>query len=321
MRWRAVYGLVALAVLAGPVRGEAGLCGDDVGGRDVPCACGDVVVSDVVLGASDPVTQGACPGDGLVVRAAQAAQGVTVDLGGQTLRGSGHGAGLLLLDGGPGGARVVSPGGPATVVGFQDGVLAHGDRAVALVANLVVRDSRRDGVRMEAPGFEIRDTVVERAGRDGFGLVGKHYRVSGTRATGSHRHGYAVGGDSGTVGTADGGAVAEGSGDSGFDVMGMGHTLLGCTATGGAKDGVKLWGMHLTVRDCVVTGNGGTGMWGMGMDWHFAGNQVDDNGGDGLAVYGYWLLDEGGNRGSGNRGSGKRQPAEQCEIGGHPCLP
>src|SRR5205814_4378675 len=103
---RPLAALLVLALLSGKV--EAKLCGDDVGGQDVACACGDVIVSDVVLGAADPVTQERCAGDGLVVRAPQASKSLTVDLHGQTLRGLGHGAGLLLLDGGPGGASVVS---------------------------------------------------------------------------------------------------------------------------------------------------------------------------------------------------------------------
>jgi hypothetical protein len=311
---RAVFPLVAFALLAGPLRAGAKLCGDAVGGQDVPCACGDVVVSDVVLGAADPVTQAPCAHDGLIVRAPQATSGVTVDLHGETLRGAGHGAGLLLLDGR---ARVVSTGGPATITGFEDGVFAHGDTAVALVADVVVLASRRDGVRIEAPGVEVRDAVVRDAGRDGFGLVGKGYRVSGTRAEGSRRHGYAVWGSDGAVT----GAVALGSGKTGFNVMGMGHALADCTATGGGGDGVKLWGMHFTIAGCDASENAGDGLAGMGMDWHLAGNRAVDNGGDGLRAYGYWLLDDGGNRGSGNRGVGKRQVPDQCEIGEQPCRP
>ena len=321
MTWRAVFPLAVLALLAGAGRGEARLCGDDVGGQDVPCACGDVVVSDVVLGSTDPVTQGRCPTDGLIVRAPGAAHGITVDLAAQTLRGAGQGAGLLLLDGGPGGARVISTGGAATLDGFQDGVLAHGDSAVALIADVVVVGSRRDGVRVEGPGFEIRDTVVRGAGRDGFGLDGKGYRVSGTRAEGSRRHGYAVAGSDGTVGAAGAGAVATGSGVTGFNVMGMGHALLGCEASGGTKDGIKLWGMHFQIRGCTASHNGGSGLTGMGMDWHLWGNQADDNGDDGVDAYGYWLIDEGGNRGSGNRGLAQRRPAVQCEIADQPCVP
>src|ERR1041384_6030684 len=134
MTWRAMLPAIAVAVAVGATRVDAKLCGDDVGGQDVACACGDVIVSDVVLDASDPVTQERCAADGLVVRSPQASHGLTVDLRGQSLRGSGHGAGILLLDGGPGGASVVSTGGTtATIEGFQDGVLAHGDTAVAAV--------------------------------------------------------------------------------------------------------------------------------------------------------------------------------------------
>jgi parallel beta helix pectate lyase-like protein len=310
---RAVYPLVALALLAGPLRAGAKLCGDAVGGQDVPCACGDVIVSDVVLGATDPVTQGPCPHDGLVVRAPQAAS-VTVDLHGQTLRGVGHGAGVLLVDGR---ARVVSTGGAATIAGFQDGIYAHGDTAAALIADVVITGSRRDGLRIEAPGVEVRDTIVRDAGRDGVGLAGKRYKVTGTRAEGSRRHGFAVWGSDGTVTS----AVAVGSGATGFNVMGMGHALTDCSATGGGGDGIKLWGMHFSIVGCEASSNAGDGIEGMGMDWHFAGDRAVDNGGNGLHAYGYWLIDDGGNQGSGNRGIGKRQEPEQCEIGDWPCRP
>src|SRR5262245_19343711 len=125
MRWPASSALLFLAFLWLPTPAGAKLCGDDVTGHDVPCACGDVVTSDVVLGAGDPVTQDTCPSDGLTVRARGTARTLTVDLAGQHLRGAGHGAGLLVVYGGPGGARVISTGGPATVEGFQDGVVAR----------------------------------------------------------------------------------------------------------------------------------------------------------------------------------------------------
>lgn len=305
--------LFALAVLMAPIAAGARLCGDAVGGQDVPCACGDVVASDVVLGSDDPVTRDRCPGDGLIVRSPQATQ-LTVDLNAQTLRGSGHGAGLLLLDGR---ARVVSTGGPATITGFQDGVFAHGDTAVTSIAGVAVEASVRDGVRIDAPDVEVHDVVVEDAGRDGFGLVGKRYRVSDTRAERSRRHGYAVWGSDGQVAR----AVAHASGQTGFNLMGMGHALTECTARDGAGDGVRLWGMHFWITGCDASANGGDGLQGMGMDWRLAGNQADDNGGNGLYVYGYSLSDDGGNHGTGNRGTRKRTPAEQCEIGEQACRP
>src|SRR5262249_44514762 len=108
MKCGAVLVFVPLALLlALPPGAHAKLCGDDVGGQDVPCECGDVVVSDLVL-SDDPVTQAPCPDDGLVVRAPAAGHGLTIDLHGKTLRGSARGIGVWVLAGGPGGARLVS---------------------------------------------------------------------------------------------------------------------------------------------------------------------------------------------------------------------
>ena len=66
----AVFRLFALALLGTALVGSplrAKLCGDDVGGRDIACDCGDTVVSSVVL-RDDPVTTRECPSDGLIVR-------------------------------------------------------------------------------------------------------------------------------------------------------------------------------------------------------------------------------------------------------------
>ena len=58
-----VLALVAVLGMASAAAGK--LCGDDVDGADVPCACGDVVVSSTVLD-DDPVVSGApCAHDGL----------------------------------------------------------------------------------------------------------------------------------------------------------------------------------------------------------------------------------------------------------------
>ena len=54
---------------------RAGTCGDTAHfGLDVPCACGDTVVTDTILDSSDPVLQGGCFPVGLLV-----AGGVTLD--------------------------------------------------------------------------------------------------------------------------------------------------------------------------------------------------------------------------------------------------
>jgi hypothetical protein len=319
MKYGSLLAFVPLALLvASPSRADAKLCGDDVAGQDVPCACGDVVVSDVVLG-DDPVVQAPCVGDGLVVRASGAGHGVTIDLHGKTLRGNARGTGVWVLAGGPGGARIVSTGGPGTLEGFRDGVVANGRDSLALVDGIVAAASTRDGLRVDAPGYEIRNTEARDSGRDGFGLMGNGFRVSATRATRSKRWGYYVMGDNGTLGAPGSGPVAEGSGRGGFSVMGMGHHLLECAASGSGEYGFQLWGMHFFVLRCVATGNHRDGIDGMGVDWWVSGNQANDNDGDGIVVGGVRVVDQGGNGGSGNRGLREQGRARQCQISDRAC--
>src|SRR5262249_29539035 len=113
---------VALLVAA---RASAKFCGDDVAGQDVPCACGDILVSSVVL-TNDPVVTEVCPRDGLLVRAQDDRSALRIDLNGRALHGSGIGTGLRVLNGGPGGLRIVSSGGSATIEGFGDGITSRG---------------------------------------------------------------------------------------------------------------------------------------------------------------------------------------------------
>ena len=69
--WRFLPFLLTLVILItfSPVPAAAVDCGDTSGpgGTDVPCSCGDVVTSDTVLDASDPVANGVCSPIGLSV--------------------------------------------------------------------------------------------------------------------------------------------------------------------------------------------------------------------------------------------------------------
>ena len=306
--------LFLFALLLAPRGAEAKLCGDNVGGRDVPCDCGDTVVSDVALG-NDPVTQQVCARDGLIVRATGAAQAVTIDLEGKTLRGSGKGAGVWLVYGGPGGARVISSVGTATLEGFRDGVVARGPNAVALVDNLKVVGSKRDGIRVQAPGYTVRSTVVQEAGQDGFWLRGSDFLVTATQAKSSGRFGYFVMGSAGALGAVQ----AVDSKMAGINLLGMGTEVQQCEVKLGHKEGLKLNGMHMTVVGCEASGNDGDGISGVGMGLTVTGNRARDNGGNGIMVMGMDVVDGGGNAGSGNRGEGTQRAAVQCALGGVPC--
>lgn len=309
--------VAAGCLLATPA--AAKLCGDDLDGVDVPCACGDVVASDLLLG-DDPVAQGQpCAQDGLVVRAPDARRGLIIDLRGATLRGSGRGAGIRVVAGGRGGARVISSGGNALVSGFGDGVVARGADSLALIEDIVVSGSRRDGLRVTADDFEINRVEVHGAKRDGFGLGGRGFRIAETRAADSGRYGYFVMGQGGEIGRVGAGNTAERSGDAGFNIMGGGHVIAECTAAFGGKAGVHLQVLDLDLRGCRATDNGGDGIEGVGNHWRIGGNQALRNLGDGIAVRGVDLLDEGGNSGIDNGAAASTREPVQCAISGAPC--
>lgn len=321
MKWRALGLLCSFAALAVvPPEAGAKLCGDDVGGQDVPCACGDTVASSLVLG-DDPVASAPCPSDGLVVRALGAPLQISIDLRGATLRGSGRGAGILLVHGGPGGAQVTSSTGTATLEGFHDGVVSDGNDALALIENVTVLRSVRHGMRLHGGAFQVRHTEVRDSGSNGYSVMGWGFRMVANRAVNSGKFAYFVMGQSGTIGVAGEGNVAEGSRLAGFSLWGMGHRLVDCVVSGAGKEGVELYGMEYEVEGCLAHDNVGNGISGMGgMRWRLAGNEARDNDGNGILI-GWGATDDGGNRGSGNRGVRQARAVVQCEINGVPCRP
>jgi hypothetical protein len=191
--------LLALLLVATPA--VARRCGDDVGGRRVPCACGDVVVSSVRLDARHPVTQSACAADGLVV---DGAPGLVVDLGGSTITGSGRGVGLSFT--GHDGAELRGPG---TIEGFDSGVVARRD-ALGQVSDVVARGNRSDGFRIVGSGFAVLRCEATQNGRQGFVLRGDAFHVEGCQATDNGRDGLDVAG-AGAVLDAQAGNVASGN--------------------------------------------------------------------------------------------------------------
>ena len=297
---------------------SAKLCGDDVNGEDVACACGDTVVSRVVLG-DDPVTAAPCPAEGLLVRASEGSAGITIDLQGKSLRGDGTGAGIRVIDGGSGGARLVSSGGRARIIGFQDGIIGNGENTVALVEDLVVQESKRDGIHVTSPSFVVRRTSVSVSGRDGYSLDGNGYTVLDTVSSGNGRFGYFLKGKDGVIGRNDAPNVAEKNGDAGFNLLGGGIKLVNCAASGNGKDGIKARGESLGFEACRSEANVGDGFTGTGGGWYLASNDAVNNQGNGILVRGSDLVDGGENRGSGNLGGSEARPAIQCEISGEAC--
>jgi hypothetical protein len=303
------YGAAALATL----------CGDDVGGRDVPCACGDTVVSDLTL-SGDPIAADTCVSDGLIVRALDATAAITIDLAGHTLQGKGNGTGILVIYGGPGGARIVSSGTRATIEEFRDGVSAHGGDSLSALEDVIVLRSARDGVRVHADGYQVRNVDARASGRDGFAIMGSRFRVVGTLAGANARNGYFVMGRNGMLGLTGQENAARGNGAAGFMIGGDTHQIADCIASMNNKEGLHLFGDGHDVIDCQSDDNLGDGFMGMGNRWRVGGNSASNNGGNGIYIRGPNLTDLGRNVGRGN-GSLIAPPRTvvECEINGVAC--
>jgi len=296
-----------LALLLSSAPALAKYCGDDVGGADVPCACGDVVVSSVVLG-EDPVATERCDGVGLVIEAASS-EPIVIDLAGATLRGTGRGAGLLAMYGGSGGAAITSSGGVATLEGFSTGISSSAADGIGLLEKVVVRQAGRDGIRLRGKSWTVRGTEVIGAGRDSYVLTGHQFKAEGNVSRASGRHGFMLMGHSGTLAAHNRALQSSGFG---FMVAGGGHVITDCEASGGMKTGMKLLAGDLEVGRCTVDGNLGDGIAGHGIRWKLTDNLASANAKAGIDVRGS-ILDLGGNRGVGNGGP------VQCRISGKPC--
>jgi hypothetical protein len=144
-----------------------GLVAPAVCGGDVPCACGDHVVRDRTLRGSDPITKTVCAADGLIV-----ADGVTLDLGGKTLRGQGAGTGVRIAAGAT--HATVQRG---AITGSATGVYGEGTTAVR-IASVQVLDSRQDGVILTGDGHTVESATVDGNGGIGVAVVGHASHLS-----------------------------------------------------------------------------------------------------------------------------------------------
>jgi hypothetical protein len=289
-------GLCSL-VLASPLLAGSRPCGDDVSGRAVPCSCGDVLVSSRALAADDPITREPCPGTGLVVDIPPGAS-AALDLGGQTIAGTGHGIGIQVLRGGKDGLRVSGPG---SIRGFDVGVLASG-AALAYVGNVTAVDNGRDGLSIAGEGFEVSGCEAARNGRDGFVLRGHRYRVHGNRALDNRRNGFVLAGNDAAIGESLGNE-ATGNGGAGFVLRGRGHDVEQPVASDNAGDGIRARVSGGRIVGARSAGNRHRGLRAAGHGLTVSGSEVAGNGG-GLELGG--ASDGGGNRGDRCRGKSCR---------------
>lgn len=184
--WPAAIALV----LAFPLTSDAGLCGDDVGGVRVACACGDFVVSDTVLSATDPVVNERCATDGLIIQASENVDSLRLDLAGQSISGSGVGVGILVSFGGSDGARISGgpePARPGQVVGFGSGLRVRSQRTLAAVSNIDFRGHTNDGAALRSLDTKLENVRAFANGRDGLRLGGRKLAIDGVEAEGNGR--------------------------------------------------------------------------------------------------------------------------------------
>jgi hypothetical protein len=188
-----VFLLASVTVFTGGAA-YAARCGDDVDGRRVACACGDVLVSDARLLPTDPVVAKRCEGDGLIVRAPVGAPSLRLDLGGQTLLGAGRGTGVRVLRGGEGGCAIVGGAGgeKGVVAAFGTGLRAGDLDAVREVQNVDFSGNARDGVYLRSKSAAVSGLRAERNGRDGLRIGGRTPRIHDVDARENGRYGVHV---------------------------------------------------------------------------------------------------------------------------------
>lgn len=248
---------VAACALALAAAGDAvaGACGDSVEGARIPCSCGDNVVSDTVLWATDPVATETCSGDGLVVVADHAAQGITLNLGGQSLTGRGHGSGIRVVRGGSLGASIV--GGDegdsrAEIANFGTGIRATGSGVLREIRAIDIHGNEADGLFLRASGVTIEDVRSEGNGRDGVAISGHGNQVSGVTARSNARDGVKVRGSESTVE-----ATTTGNARNGAAVGGRANRVEKLHAGDNGGAALLATGDEHEVAELSATGNAG----------------------------------------------------------------
>jgi hypothetical protein len=226
-------------IVALPSLTFAGPCGDHVDGIRVACRCGDTVVSDTRLLATDPVVTARCPLDGLTIRASSPAESIRLELDGHELRGSGVGIGIRVAYGGSDGAHLVgSPReGYGIVSGFGVGLAVAEPTALARVTRVDLRASSDEGARVTMAGTVFEDVLAHGNARDGLRIRGTGGRLAGVRSFENGENGIRIFSDNVVV-DADG----DRNGRTGIIVDGERNDLAGAGAIGNGRDGIVVRG-------------------------------------------------------------------------------
>jgi hypothetical protein len=264
-------------------------CGDGI----KPCACGDTVENHrALVSGVDPIVGTTCGGDGLIMNAA----GVTLDLNGNKLRGSGSGVGVLIevdnvtiIDGqifsfGTGISTATTTMGstidhirPDSNTG--DGIFVRGDNNE--LTAIPAKSNGNHGVVVIGNGNRLERHNDEYNGFDGIHVEGDDNRLIANLAsenaaakTGSG-NGITVIGNSNTL---DRNKITKLNID-GIAVLGDNNTLIQNRATKQKGDGITVDGDGNVLTDNTTTANRGVGIIvvGAGNPAASAGNSVSVN--------------------------------------------
>lgn len=338
-------GLAIFLSLAGAAWAVVPTCG---GGT--ACSCGDTVTADRVLDATDPVVStdpfDFCPGDGLKVNG-----GVTLDLGGNTIRGD-H-------DGGDTGVTINGDGATVTngtIRGFGVGLSTA--KNLGSISKIKALRNKTDGIKVTGNNNQLLQNRAEENGiggtGDGISVAGDDNTLESNKANRNTGVGInLLGGATGNPlekntaeeNSSDGIKVAGGTclspgnntltgnkasnnRDNGINVTGSGHTLNKNTANENFKSGINVTGDCNTLeRNKADKNSGDGGVFVQSSGSTLTKNQAKQN--DGPGVFAEEVGSAGpntdglGNKGTDNGGVGAAPVGGtvDCEIDGGVCAP
>jgi hypothetical protein len=227
-------------------------CGDKVPGGRVACSCGDAVVTDTKLMPGDPVVSEPCSGDGLTLMPPSGSDGITINLNGLVLTGTGSGVGIRSERGGELGNRILGGGDGrrAEILGFASGIRGSGRNVLREVSAIDVHDNKHDGVSVRTSGLVMRDVNSHSNGRDGISLSGHDNELVDVVSGGNRRDGLQVRG-SGTKVAAE----TAGNRRNGTVVGGRDNDVSSLHSNGNGAAGVHATGGNHKVSDLQTSGN------------------------------------------------------------------
>jgi copper-binding protein NosD len=340
-----LLGLAIFLALTGTA--WAANCGDTAGpgGTNVPCSCGDTVITNTTLisPAVDPVKgdpvvstndTDVCTGDGLIMNTAK----VNLSLGGNAIRGSGVGVGVRIV-----GVNIKVTIRSGIIRGFDTGLASDTGSSIknSLISNVTATENLGSGIILEGSDNELNTNAALANGDTAIQVEGNDNDLLFNRVSHNANNGIQVSGDGNTLYANN---LNKNAG-TGIRVEGNDNIVAKNSVENSGIDGIVVAGdgdgdpTTLELWKNKVLKNNGYGIIVDGNAHDIVANQGDFNGRDGIAVVGTGNLlglnkarenqgngliatgvnptddniDDGGNLGKKNSG------AVQCKIDGLAC--